>query len=85
MRNLVFAVILLAGCEQKSAPPAPSAGVERVTVDPQAAARLKLRLGPNPAAVFSSQGPAPATSDDPRRAVHAAGFRANLQAPQVHQ
>jgi hypothetical protein len=83
MRNLLFAVALLAACEQKAAPPV---AVERITVDPQAAARLKMRLGPNPAAVLSTErSSSSVTSEDPRRAVHATGFRANVQAPQVQQ
>ena len=81
MRNLLFAIALLAGCEQKSAPPAPPAAVERVTVDPQAAARLKLRLGPNPAALFSSERSSSPSVADPRPAAHAVGARASLQPP----
>jgi hypothetical protein len=87
MRNLLFAVALLAGCEQKAAPPAPPVATERVTIDPQAAARLQMRLGANPTAVISSErASSPSvTNADPRRAVHATGFRANTLAPRVQQ
>lgn len=75
MRSVLFASLLLCACSSRSTAPAES----RIVVDPQAAARLQMRLGKEPAAVFSSEMPS-VGQPDPRRAAHARGFRADVPA-----